>query len=117
MHSKKHCRLSNISQTGKWIETERFKFGDKVIVRHKGASVGKLMLGWRKLRKEHPEMFQNIFIYQQPSAFVDSLIQKWMLQDLQSEFPGSVWQRDCFQAAFTQESREGMFLTQSIPAR
>ena len=116
MHGHRHCRLSHITQEGKWKKTERFQIGDRFIVRLKGGKVGRVMLPWRILRKKHPEMFEKVDVYTQPSGYVDAIIQTWMVEDQSERHPGSVWQRDGFQAAFAKEPRQAMWLSQSLPA-
>ena len=45
-----HCRLSNISEEGKWFQAENFMAGGKRTVRKRGGSAGTFMKTWRKLR-------------------------------------------------------------------
>ena len=55
-----HCRLENISETGTWIQTERFVVNDREIVREAGARVpGSVMKTWRKARRDHPHLFAD----------------------------------------------------------
>ena len=76
-----HCRLDNISFSGRWLQAERFKVGAVEVVRPEGGPVGNLMQGWRQLRETHPEMFENIQVMQQPSAVIDSMLMSWVLED------------------------------------
>ena len=89
VHGHRHCRLSNITQEGKWKKTERFQIGDRFVVRLKGDKVGRAMLPWRILRKKHPEMFEKLDVYTQPSGYVDAIIQTWMVEDQSERYPGS----------------------------
>ena len=109
VHGKIRCRLSSISEDGKWAKDERFSVNGKIIVRLKGQSSGKLMVGWRKLRQEKPEWFQKVHVYQQPSGYVDSVIQSWITEDLAEIVGPGIFQRDCFAASFTQSSRSAVF--------
>ena len=111
-----HCRLSNISEDGRWLADESFSYGGELIERKKGESVGVVAKRWRALRTAHPELFQNLSLMQQPSAFVDSVIFTWSQLELAKEIPQAVWQRDLFQAAFSESARSATSLAQSISA-
>ena len=45
-----HCRLSNISPEGTWIQGESFAAAGKPVERKRGASAGRCMQTWRGLR-------------------------------------------------------------------
>jgi hypothetical protein len=115
VHSKTYARLSNISDEGTWVKDESFKVGGKLIVCKKGGSAGKIMRSWRLLRREKPEWFRKVSVYEQPSGFVDGVIQSWMMEELAESVGPAVWQRDCFAAAFTASSRQSMFAGHQIP--
>ena len=51
-----HARLSNISAVGHWFASESFWYKGHLVERVAGVSVGNIMLRWRKLRTEHPEL-------------------------------------------------------------
>jgi hypothetical protein len=51
----------------------------------------------------------------QPAANVDSIIFTWGEEEKAQDFSLSLWQRDCFSAAFTAEAEKAMFLSQSVP--
>ncbi|CAE7256619.1 unnamed protein product, partial [Symbiodinium natans] len=108
------ARLSNISQDGKWIRTERFRVGAKEKVHSAGASVGKILLSYRKLRQAHPELVAKLDIMSQPAANVDSVILSWVIEGQATEYPCSVWQRDCFSSVFSDTAAESMALAQQI---
>eukprot|EP00435_Cladocopium_sp_Y103_P024504 s1975_g6.t1 len=72
-----HCRLSNISSTGRWLKDESYSFNGKLYQRKAGESCGKLLSGWRTVRKEHPELFEKLSLMTQPAATVDSIIFAW----------------------------------------
>ena len=114
VHGRIHCRLSNISPDGKWLKTEVFSFKGKKIVREAGNSAGKLMLPWRRLREKNPELFENLSVYMQPAGYVDSVIFVWMIEELSELFPQALWQRDCFSAAFSEESQQALFLAHQL---
>ena len=111
-----HGRLSNIDvETGLYIKTERFEYANKVIVHEAGKAAGAHMRTWVKMKREHPELFKHIRIYQQPAGYVDTIIFTWRQEELMELFPQSVWQRDLFAAALTDTSRKSMCYSQSIP--
>lgn len=85
------ARLSNISEKGTWLRDEQFSVGDKTVVRKKGESVGRILLPYRKLRKECPELLSKIDIMSQPAANVDSVILSWVIQEQAEAYPCSVW--------------------------
>ena len=114
------ARLENISDDGKWLEDEVFEVCGASVVRKAGTSVGNIMVTWRKLRKEHPELLEGIRVWQQPSAVMDSVLQKWDLEDLKKDFPYAVWTRDCLGCALTERAMEACraasYLANWVPA-
>jgi hypothetical protein len=75
-----HCRLENIcSKKGTWLEEEKFYVGGQLVHRLPGEAVpANIMQGWRKLRKEHPQLFQKkVLVWQQPAAVVDGVLYYW----------------------------------------
>ena len=90
------ARLSNISEDGKWLRTETFRIGSKEVVHTKGASAGRALEAYRKVRKSHPELVAQLDIMSQPASNVDSVILSWVIEGQASEHPCSMWQRDCF---------------------
>ena len=111
-----HGRLSNISPEGTFIEDEVFYFQDKRIERQAGKSARGLMKSWRVLREAEPHLFENVVVYQQPAAFLDNVIHKWMLEDLASRYPRTVWQRDALAAHMAPEAVEAMFVSWQVPS-
>jgi len=84
-------------------------------VRVAGRSVGRLMQKWRDLREKHPELLQNLEVYQQPAAFVDGIIMQWRLEGQCSRFRQTVWQRDLFSAALQDSVRAAMGYSHQLP--
>ena len=89
------ARLSSISADGKWLRTERFKIGAKEIAHSQGASVGRILEAYRKVRASHPELVAQLDIMSEPAANVDSVILSWCIEKQATEHPCSLWQRDC----------------------
>ena len=87
------ARLSNISEDGK-LRTETFRIGSKEVVHTKGASAGRALEAYRKVRKGHPELVAELDIMSQPASNVDSVILSWVIEGQASEHPCSMWQRD-----------------------
>ena len=110
VHGKTHCRLSNISPQGTWVKSESYVYHNKEVKIIAGNSAGKLMLPWRRLRESNPELFEDLAVYQQPAGYVDSVILTWMVEEQAELFPQTLWQRDCFAAAFSEEAQAAMFL-------
>ncbi|CAJ1449715.1 unnamed protein product [Effrenium voratum] len=103
-----HARLENIGLDGRWIETEEFVVGEKVIRREAGEKVGgRLMCTWRKLRQERPELLHpdELRVWSQPSAMMDSVTYRWQA-DLERQFRQAVDCIDQFAGAWSQESQE-----------
>ena len=94
------ARLSNISEDGKWLRTETFRIGSKEVVHTKGASAGRALEAYRKVRKSHPELVAQLDIMSQPANNVNSVILGWVIEGQASEHPCSMWQRDCFSSVF-----------------
>ena len=105
-----HCRLSNITESGCWKESERFYFNGKLTERKAGQSAGKLMIGWRRARSLCPSLFAQLSVMSQPSANVDSIIYNWSTLELAQQFPLALHQRDCFSAAWSPSASESLFL-------
>ena len=108
------ARLENISDDGKWLEDEVFEVCGEPVVRKAGQSAGNIMITFRKLRKEHPEAFEGIRVWQQPAAVMDSILQKWSVDALQKLYPFAVWTRDCLGAALTDRAMEACFAANHI---
>ena len=108
------ARLSNISADGKWLNTERFKIGAKEFVHSQGASVGRILEAYRKVRASHPELVAQLDIMSQPAANVDSVILSWCIEKQATEHSCSLWQRDCFSSVFSQSATKAMALAQQI---
>jgi hypothetical protein len=112
----KRCRLNNISEDGKWLRDESFIYAGQLIERKAGESVGNLMKGWRKLRSQSPELFEKLTVMQQPAAFVDSIIYVWSAEEMAEKYSQSIWNRDCFAAAFSPAAAAAGSLCNSLPA-
>ena len=74
-----HARLSNISEDGRWVKTEKFKIGNKKAVRIAGGKAGCIMQSWRELRSKSPELFEGISLMQQPATVMDNILNNWAL--------------------------------------
>ena len=112
-----HARLSNIAAKGTWIESEQFEYGGKLYKRTAGKSAGQVLRSYVEVRRAHPEWFEELEIYSQPAAVVDSVIMKWMLEAQAKEFPCSIWARDMLAAGQTVNTRLVQGLAQQIGCR
>ena len=112
-----HARLHNISENSAWIEDEEYIFGGKKISRVAGKSAGRVLKSYVDLRKEHPEWFEDLEVYSQPAAVVDSVIMKWMLEEQCKHFPCSIWCRDMLEAGQSGQTRLVQSLAQQLPSR
>ena len=88
----------------------------KQVIRKAGDSAKKLMYEVVELRKRSPELFVDLVVFQQPAAFMDEIIQTWVIQDSADRIPQGIHQRDLFAAALTKTCRDAMKLAQQIPA-
>lgn len=112
-----HARLKNISENSQWIEDEEYIYAGKRICRKAGKSAGKVLKSYVDLRKEHPEWFEELEVYAQPAAVVDSVIMKWQLEEQCKSFPCSLWCRDMLAAGQCSQTRIVQSLAQQIPCR
>ena len=112
-----HARLSDITDEGTWREDEAFEYGGKVYKRSAGKSAGRVLCSYVEIRKEHPEWFEELEVFSQPAAVVDSVIMKWMLEEQAAEFPCSIWCRDMLAAGQTVQTRLVQGLAQQIGVR
>ena len=111
-----HARLCNISESGTWIQDECFEYGGKQFQRKAGHSAGRVLGSYRKVRTEHPELFERLEVMSQPAATVDSVIFKWSLETQAKEMTCSLFQRDMLSAALSTDSRVAMSLANQVPA-
>ncbi len=109
------ARLSNIDDDHKWVADESFWVGDRHIERKAGKSPGRTMYEIVEIRKRRPELFEDLVVMQQPSAFTDEIIEVWIIEDLASRCTQAIHQRDLFGAAMTNNSLKAMQIAQMIP--
>ena len=104
-----HCRISNIvgpPGNRRWKEDEEFWISGLHVAHKMGQPVKKgTMENWLLVRDEHPELFEEIVVFQQPSATFDEVLIAWDLQDLAKRFPAVVLQRDLLSGALTIRSK------------
>ena len=81
-----HFGLSNIDEKGLFIEDEVFMLKGRPQVRKAKTSPGNIMAAWRKLRDEGDEemkdLFNEIAVWQQPSAFLDGCALEWVRNEI-----------------------------------
>ena len=63
-----------------------------------------------------PEIFEGLVVFQQPSAWMDEIVQSWCCQDLGARCKGCVHQRDLFSAALTDTIKKIMGILHQIPS-
>ena len=110
-----YAQLSNIDDDHRFKEDVEFYVGEKKI-HHKKGKKTQLMYNLVELRKEKPEIFKGLVIFQQPSAWMDEIIQSWCCQDLGERCPQCVHQRDLFSAALTDTVKKIMAILHQIPS-
>jgi len=101
-----HCRLENLSDSGHYLQTERYTIHGEEVVHEAGSSAANRMVSWRALRQQSPEMFGRIRVWQSPTAFVDSVIYRWQSELEASEFASQIRIVDAFRAAWTEQAQE-----------
>ncbi len=111
-----YARLENISEEGTWLQDEKFQAGDKYYERKKGEKVGSRMQAWRKCRTESPELFQNIRVWQTPTAFQDGVAWAWQQEEESARFDCQVRIVDALATCWSPGSQERNFLSQCIQA-
>ena len=111
----KWARLENIDDDHKWVKDESFWVGDEHIERQKGKGAGLTMYEMVEIRKKSPHLIKDLVIMQQPCAFVDEIIEAWIIQDAAMRVPQALHQRDLFGAALTDTCLKAMQLAQQIP--
>jgi hypothetical protein len=114
-----HCRLENIcSNTGTWLEEEQFYVAGQLVHRQAGEAVpANIMQGWRKLRNEHPQLFQKkVLVWQQPAAVVDGVLYYWYQKLEASETKQMVRLVDMLRAGWSDEAQEANYYFQSPQA-
>jgi hypothetical protein len=116
-----HARLSNICEDGKWVKSEQFYVGQRLVTHVAGASVGNTMQALRKLRAKHPEMLAKLDIMSQPAATMDGVLMTWVIEEQALRMPVSLALRDCLGASFVREvslaKRAGMQIESNVAAK
>ena len=82
------------SLAGQWLVDEEFEYTGQLITRKAGASAGRTLESYRKIRSTESALVDGIEIYSQPAAVGDSVIMKWQLEAQAAAFPCSLWLRD-----------------------
>ena len=104
-------------ERGTWVENEEFWVAGRKIIRKKGEKVPpQMMIKWRELRKSHPELLENMRIWQQPAAFVDGVIYFWMIKEEGERFAQLLRLIDCFMGGWCESSQHACWLAQQIQA-
>ena len=100
---------------GDWVESEHFVVAGEEVVRKQGDRAHPtLMRKWRDLRDREPGLFAGLHIWQQPAAFVDSVIYHWM-QQLEAGSAKQVLRLvDMFAGGWSETSQECNFLLQQL---
>ena len=109
-----HGRLENISAAGIYLQDEEFWLGNQLVQRKAGEKAGNHMAQWRKAREAHPELFQNLRLWCQPAAMVDTIIWRWQSELEAAEFQQAVNLVDQFSAAWTEDALQTAFLLQRL---
>jgi hypothetical protein len=121
-----HARASNISRSARpedpsdrvFLQDETFLDGDTPVRRKAGDKVGSLMRAVCNIRDFVPEaakFFEVLEVMQQPAGFADAKICCWRIESQAEEDIQSLVQRDLFTGALTEEAKEAMRVSQSIP--
>ena len=97
--------LQNIDENGRFKKDENFYVGD-VMVEHKMGKKTQKMASLVALRTKRPELFEKILVHSQPSAWVDEVINGWLIEDLGQRVPQAVHQRDLFGVMLTESSKQ-----------
>ena len=74
------------------------------------------MAGWIVLRREHPELFANIRVWQQPAATMDSIIWRWQMALEAAEYRQAIRVTDCCPAVWTTTAKKAAWLYQQANA-
>ena len=61
---------------GQWLADEEFEYAGQLTTRKAGASAGRILEAYRKIRACEPSLVDGLEIYSQPAAVVDSVITK-----------------------------------------
>ena len=99
------ANLQNISDDHTFIKTIRFKVGIHTIEQIAGEKTG-LLRDYVELRKKRPELFKDVLVYGQPSAWMDEITNGWLIEDLEERCVGCIHQRDLFGVMLTESSKK-----------
>ena len=73
------------SLAGQWLVDEEFEYAGQLVCRKAGASAGRILESYRKIRASEPSLVDGLEIYSQPAAVVDSVISKCQLEKLKQQ--------------------------------
>ena len=110
-----HGRLDNLDEEGRFIKDEVFWYAGKRVEHRAGASGRGLMKGFVDLRKKQPGLFKDLIVMQQPAAFLDGVLHKWVLED-QAKLGSSLFQRDSLATTMSKQALEKMGLAWQLQA-
>ena len=65
-----------------------------------------LMKEWRDLRSQHPQLFNQLRVWQQPAAVVDQIIWSWQVRLEAAEHIQQIRCTDTLSAAWSTQSKE-----------
>jgi hypothetical protein len=92
-----------------------FEYNGQLVSRKQGEKVHPgIMPAWRRLRREDPELFGRIRVWQQPCATVDSIIWRWQLELEASEYRQAIRVTDCLGSVWSKPSKEASYLLQQV---
>ena len=109
------ANLQNIKDDYTFKATQRFMVGDHEILHEEGKKTT-LMRSYVDLRKKKPDLFKDILVYGQPSAWLDEITNAWLIEDLGERCSQCIHQRDLFGVMLTQSSRKKMRLYSHVPS-
>ena len=119
-----HCCLDFVEFDAKdravWNRDWEYEYNGEQHQYMKGELCGARMKAYVLLKKQYPELFKNLLVFQQPAAVRDSVIVGWCLRDLCSDKKhGTVQQHDlvgCQSAVSTKKLRQHLQCLQAIIA-
>ncbi len=96
------------------MQSESFRVGDQLVEHVAGQSVGNVMQRWRELRRQEPELFGGVRVWQSPTAFADSVIYAWQQQEESARFENLVRIVDGLRTHWTEQAAERNWLSQTM---
>ena len=112
---KTHCRMENIDQDGRWIQSFSYEIDGEVQEFKAGTSCHGVLNSWRKARDQNPSQLERFRVWGQPAAWTDEIICMFLSDYVKEMFPDGVLQLvDCLGSQWSERTLARTWLNQQM---